>query len=60
MLINLYKGGCLWIWTGCQNVTTTRYQILAISILLGASSSTHQTWSLAMIARLVGSDIGNS
>ena len=48
---------CLEIWIGCQNVETCQYEIIVIAILLGASTSTHQTCSLSMIACLVGPNI---
>ena len=48
---------CLEIWIGCQNVETCQYEVIIIAILLGASTSTHQTCSLSMIACLVGPNI---
>ena len=51
---------CLEIWIGCQNDAICQYEINVIAILLGASISTHQTYSLSMIACLVGPNIESS
>ena len=37
---------------------TVQYQVIGISILLGACSSAHLIFSMSMIANLVGADIG--
>ena len=37
---------------------TVQYQVIGISILLGACSSAHLIFSMSMIANLVGTDIG--
>ena len=52
-------GASFWIWMGCQSAKNIPYEIFGIAALLGASTSTHHTCTLSMIANLIGSDIGD-
>ena len=51
-------GACLWIWILRHDDETVQYQVIGISILLGACSSAHLIFSMSMIANLLGTNIG--
>ena len=51
-------GACVWIWILRHDDEKVQYQVIGISILLGACSSAHLIFSMSMIANLVGTDIG--
>jgi Na+/melibiose symporter-like transporter len=52
-------GGCLWIWFGC-NMSTAKYEIYPVAILMGAGGSAMLITSLAIVASLIGSNLEGS
>ena len=56
-LINLNKGGCLWMWLGC-NDSTGKYEIFVVAALLGGGGVAMTICSLTLVTTFVGTDIG--
>ncbi|XP_034246920.1 major facilitator superfamily domain-containing protein 12-like [Thrips palmi] len=48
-------GGCVWVWLGAGQLYTT-YEVYAVAVLLGASSSIQLVTSLGLTADLIGQD----
>lgn len=51
----LGAAGCLWVWLGAGQIYT-QYEVYAVAILLGASSSIQLVTSLGLTADLIGQD----
>lgn len=51
----LGAGGCVWVWFGAGKIYST-YEVHAVAILLGASSSIQLVTSLGLTADLIGQD----
>ncbi|KAE8749688.1 hypothetical protein FOCC_FOCC003675 [Frankliniella occidentalis] len=48
-------GGCVWVWLGAGQIYT-KYEVYAVAVLLGASSSIQLVTSLGLTADLIGQD----
>ena len=53
-----YKGGCLWIWFGCNSCERAEYEIFGIAIFMGAGGAAMLINSLAIVASLIGNNLG--
>ena len=51
-------GGCIWVLFGCEKCDTAQYEIFPIAVLLGAGGSAMLINCLAIVANLIGSNIG--
>ena len=60
LMLHIYLGTCFWIWFGCKDISSARYEIYGIAVCLGAYNSSLLTCSLSMIGSLIGSNIGKN
>ena len=51
------KGGCAWIWFSCEKCGS-EYNIFGIAIMMGAGGSAMLINSLAIVASLIGNNLG--
>ena len=56
---NDFKGGCAWIWFSCEKCGS-EYNIFGIAIMMGAGGSAMLINSLAIVASLIGNNLGKN
>jgi len=62
MLFFCLMGGltCTWIWFGCRNNQSKRYEIFGIAVCLGICSYSMMVISLSLVVALIGKNLGSS
>ena len=60
MMFFCLMGGltCTWIWFGCRNDQTKRYEIFGIAVLLGICSYSMMVVNLSLVVALIGKNLG--
>lgn len=60
MLFFCLMGGltCPWIWFGCRNDQSKRYEIFGIAVCLGICSYSMMVISLSLVVALIGKNLG--
>ena len=55
---NFCLGGCVWLASACNSLVYAKYEIYPVAFLLGAGGSAMLVTSLAIIASLIGKNLG--
>ena len=60
MMFFCLMGGliCTWIWFGCRNDQSKRYEIFGIAVCLGICSYSMMVVSLSLVVALIGKNLG--
>ena len=60
MMLFCLMGGltCTWIWFGCRNDQSKRYEIFGIAVCLGICSYSMMVVSLSLVVALIGKNLG--